>query len=106
MKFEDLSLHDATITSMSYVWEVKVLRVNGEFFSKEQSKVVEFTLNFNLVTGISIPHREEWGASSSINSTGFKAPLKHYIEMQSGDVVTVEAVGFNFIYASCSTVSC
>ncbi|MBH0002411.1 MULTISPECIES: hypothetical protein [unclassified Pseudoalteromonas] len=96
MKFEDLPLHDATITSISYLWEVKALSVNGNFFSKEQSKIIEFTLSFNLVTGLSIPHNEEWGPSSSINGTGFKAPLEYYIEMQSGDVVTVEAVDFNF----------
>jgi hypothetical protein len=96
MKFEDLPLHDATIISISYLWEAKALSVNGKYFSNEQSKIIDFTLSFNSVTGVSIPHGEEWGPSSCINGTGFKAPLEYYIEMQSGDVVTVEAVEFSF----------
>ncbi len=96
MKFEDLQLHDATIISISYLWEVRVLSVIGECFSEEKGKSVEFTLCFNSVTSVSFPHSEEWGPSSSINGTKFKAPLEHHIEMQSGDVITVEAISFKF----------
>lgn len=96
MKFEDLKLHDATINSISYLWEAKALTVNGEFFSKEKGKIVSFTLSFNAVTCVSIPHQESWGASSCINGIEFTAPTKHSIEMQSGDVITIEAAGFKF----------
>jgi len=96
MNFENLQLHDATITSLSYLWEAKALSIVGQHFSREKGEAVEFTLMFNSVTGVSIPHCEEWGPSSCINVTGFKVPLTHYIEMQSGDVITIEATGFKF----------
>ena len=96
MNFEDLQLHDSTIISISYLWEVKTLSVIGKCFSKEKGRSVEFTLSFNSVTGVSIPHIEEWGPSTSINGTEFERPIKHHIEMQSGDVITIEAIGFKF----------
>jgi len=96
MKFEDLNLHDATINSVSYLWEGKTLTVNGECFSKENGKSVGFALIFNAVTCVSLPHQEEWGPSSSINGTKFSAPTKYSIEIQSGDVIAIEAAGFKY----------
>ncbi|MEH6816951.1 hypothetical protein HHE92_19330 [Pseudoalteromonas arctica] len=96
MRFEELQLHDATINCITYLWEAKALSVIGECFSREGGKVVGFTLTFDSVTGVSIPHIEEWGPSSCINSANFKPPLHHYIEMQSGDVIAIEAAGFKF----------
>ncbi|MAD75408.1 MAG: hypothetical protein CML20_11565 [Rheinheimera sp.] len=96
MNFEDLQLHDATIISISYLWEAKKLIVIGEHFSREKGESVKYTLTFNSVKGVSIPHCEEWGASSCINGTEIKAPRKYHIEMQSGDMITVEAAGFKF----------
>ncbi|MCI5121911.1 MAG: hypothetical protein D3908_12105 [Candidatus Electrothrix sp. AUS4] len=57
---------------------------------------VHFKHLATLKVGSPFPHSEEWGPSSSINGTKFKAPLEHHIEMQSGDVITVEAIGFKF----------
>ncbi|WP_339067800.1 hypothetical protein [Teredinibacter turnerae] len=96
MKFEDLNLHDATINSVSYLWEGKTLTVQGEYFSVEKGEPIGFALSFHGVTCVSLPHQEEWGASASINGTKFSAPTTYSIEIQSGDVITIEAAGYKF----------
>ena len=96
MKFENLGLHDATIKAISYLWEDKTLTINGKCYSEKIDGFVDFTLRFNAVTCVSIPHQEKWGTSSSINGTRLTTPKKYSIEIQSGDEIAIEAEDFKF----------
>jgi hypothetical protein len=90
-----LPLHDAVLRSVAIDWELKSCRFNLVAFSQPGASAMPHVLEFSGVTSLHMPHAEPWGPSSSINSAscsehGFR------IEMQSGDVIEVDALHFTF----------
>lgn len=86
----NVDMHDWTLTKIIYEWEHDGLcRI---FFRDRASK--DRSVEAHQVSALSIPRKEEWGPSISVNSVTYKRSKDHQemnIEMQSGDVINVIA---------------
>ena len=92
MSFTELPLHDAVLTAVHINWDAArcdlKLRPVG---SKPHSLVFEGFVNVEL------PRRESWGRSASINSAKQLGPSLFEIELQSGDVLRIEAPRWTYV---------
>ena len=86
------NMHDWTLLNVQFDWDAG--RVTAEFLDGNGSR----TLVADGVQALQIPRRLEWGPSVSVNATSqITSPtgssvLK--IEMQSGDVIEINAEAF------------
>jgi hypothetical protein len=88
--FEDLPLHDATLTDVHLDWlagtcALLLSRTSGQY-----------ELRFNGVSDLAIPRRQPWGPSVSINSLRKDSSGLFEIEMQSGDILRISASSWSF----------
>ena len=89
-------MHDWTFLDIKYCWLDKKCVIRFKNRNSETEEVCG-----NGVTLLNVPHQEEWGPSVSVNEITYsKMPddineLK--IEMQSGDVITIQAISFSGI---------
>ncbi|MBG9990657.1 hypothetical protein [Pseudoalteromonas sp. NZS37] len=86
--FAGLNLHDATLINIEFDWANALTFVS---FKLHLEKVV---IKFSDCTNVSIPHENLWGQSASVNAirqdgNTFK------IEMQSGDIISVNSSSFS-----------
>ena len=95
MKFDELPLHDASIVSILYKWESHSAKLTGKYYCAKEEKIIGYSLDFQNVKLLDIPHKENWGPSSQINSTATNEQ-SFIVEMQSGDVLFIEAEDFEF----------
>jgi hypothetical protein len=89
-------MHDWGLISLLFDW--KTGRATLSFETYEQGIVL---LVAEGVSDLHIPQLKEWGPSVSVNEV--RGPFgdmndlaKLEIEMQSGDVIRIEAISFNF----------
>jgi hypothetical protein len=91
MSFETLPLHDARLAAIYVSWEAARcdlrLRPVG---------LAPHVLVLEGFTGIELPRRESWGPSSSVNETRQPAEGLFGIELQSGDLLRIEASHWSF----------
>ena len=86
-------LHDATLDGLSLDWEAGLLRFGIRL---ESYQVTHLELRAIEVKRLSCPRREEWGRSSYVNEVRGPVVINEgggrlEIEMQSGDVIEIEA---------------
>lgn len=79
--------HDATLRRLPCDWAAA--RVSIELTTADRDVVIEAT----GLSRLEVNHREEWGPSVSVN-TVLRRNHRLDIEMQSGDMITVEALRF------------
>ena len=88
-------MHDWTLVKIEYAWESK----KCELQLKDCNSDLQILTALD-VRKIHIPHMENWGPSSSINRVIGPKQKNGInlleIEMQSGDIVCIEASQFNF----------
>lgn len=86
------TFHDATLLGVYLSWEEGrcALTVSTTYDGDGE-------LIFDNVRGILIPRRHPWGASISINTFTHCGPNQFEIELQSGDVIKIEASGCHFM---------
>lgn len=92
MSFNSLPIHDATLAAMYINWEaarcdIRLLPVG----------LPPHLLTFKGFTNIELPRREDWGPSSSINSSNQSDTGQFEIEIQSGDTIRIEAAHWAFL---------
>lgn len=92
MKFENLNLHDAVLVALEYTWHSKVLLLKGVLCRSGSDAVI---LRFNGVDNFRVPHAEDWGPSSSVNRF-WQEGSTYMLEMQSGDVISINAGNFEY----------
>src|SRR3954470_17119176 len=92
--FEELPLHDASLGHIDLDWAARTLRLELTVFYKRDADAVHSTLTFSGVQHVSIPRRDPWGPSVSVNTKTFTPPDLYTIEVQSGDTIEVHADGF------------
>lgn len=86
----NVDMHDWTLIKIVYEWE------HGghcRIFFRDRSST-DRSVEAHQVSTLSIPRKEEWGPSVSVNSVSYKRSKDHQemnIEMQSGDVISVTA---------------
>ena len=88
---EDVDLHDATLITLCVSWEDGTCVVEIE-----HGALGSCVLTFAAVSHLSLPRKQTWGRSVSISS--FSAPNsgQYEIEMQSGDLIRIEAADMTF----------
>lgn len=81
-----VDLHDATLIALLISWE------DGTCVADvKHGTLGRCTLTFFAVSHLTLPRKQSWGRSVSINSFSFP-PSGHFeIEMQSGDLIKIEA---------------
>jgi len=91
MLFNNLPLHDAVLIATHVSWEAarcdfRVLPVGGN----------PHWLVFEGFTKIELPRNEPWGPSNSINGVRQLEPTSFEIELQSGDVLQINATHWSY----------
>lgn len=89
-------LHDATLRSLSLDWSSGALTLE---LSLSEEPIVAARLVAEGVRQLVCPRHQPWGRSKSINSVAGPSPSVEgvstlTIEMQSGDVLEVQAASF------------
>ena len=89
-------MHDWTLRSIIFDW--KSAQVKFDFLNQHSMLV---SILANGVSNLSVPRLNEWGPSVSVNNVEELIPLengkyKMKIEMQSGDVIEIDAMTFIF----------
>jgi hypothetical protein len=91
MTFGDLPLHDAVLSAIHISWHADRcdLRV-------QPVDATEHVLSFEGFTGLEFPTQEPWGPSTSINVVRESQRGSFEIELQSGDVLKVQAQQWSY----------
>jgi hypothetical protein len=93
--FGALDLHDAFVTAIAIDWAAGVITIDASVFRVGLSSPAEACkLVWSGVTRFVANRELPWGPSSFINAAKFKAPSSYEIEMQSGDLLLIDAKGF------------
>lgn len=85
MQFNDLPLHDATLSGIDVRYDDA--RCTLQLSSMEGVLQLAFE-GFQCLT---FPRREPWGRSCSVNSARQISAKAYELELQSGDVIRIEA---------------
>lgn len=91
----ELPLHDAIVQEVIISWPEKRVILKIMAFLDPSRNAVPCQLTFGGVTNTIIPHQAPWGESSCINEARSEGTL-YKIEMQTGDIVQIEASGYAF----------
>ena len=91
MLFADLPLHDAVLSALHIVWETARCDLRLHPVGRDPHSLV-----FEGFTNIELPRRERWGRSASINSAKQLAQNLFEIELQSGDILRIEALRWTY----------
>jgi len=91
MSFDSLPLHDATLAAICIDWDAARCDVRLRPVGLSSHLLV-----FEGFTHIELPRRQVWGPSSSINTVAQPREGLFDIELQSGDVIRIEAPHWTF----------
>jgi hypothetical protein len=84
---DDIDFHDATLIAVSITWD------DGTCVLELQHRTLgKCVLTFSAVSNVTLPRVHSWGRSVSINSFSVPGNGKYEIEMQSGDLIRIEAI--------------
>lgn len=95
MRFSDLPVHDATLCSIHVSYESRRCELELRLVGSDVH-----VLLFDGFSELRVPRREPWGSSCSVNAARQAAPQVYELELQSGDVVRVEAPSWKFAKTS------
>lgn len=93
-----IDLHDSTLEKIEFNWETGLITITL------RTSIQPFLYLFIICTGalqITCPRHCPWGMSVSVNkiqkssSTINKSANRLEIEMQSGDIITIDALNFD-----------
>lgn len=90
-EFTNLNLHDSTLHVVRYEWSKKTLELSIQTSSVDSQSI----LTFSGCKRVNFTQTESWGPSSSINSTSYSNGV-YFVELQSGDIIEIEANSFLF----------
>jgi hypothetical protein len=83
---EHPSLHDATLVSLRVNW------ADGTCIAEvEHGTLGRCVLTLSAMSYLTLPRKQSWGRSISINSFSMPSSGQYEIEMQSGDLIRIEA---------------
>lgn len=98
-EFRDLPLHDSIVSSINLRWAEHRVEILLSAFVEKGQMAKPCRLEFHGVTNFEAPHAAPWGESASINGVS-EVARGFELEMQSGDVIKIEAAGFSFVSAT------
>jgi len=81
-----VNLHDATLVAVRVNW------ADGTCIVEVDHETLGICLlTFSFMSHLTLPRKQDWGRSVSINSFSMPSSGRYEIEMQSGDVIIIEA---------------
>lgn len=93
--FIDWNLHDAALQDININWANRTCDLRLTVFVPSPidntTTAIPYTIHFENVLHIEIPFNHPWGDSNFINSQKINNYNEFSIEMQSGDVILVQA---------------
>ncbi|MPW30750.1 hypothetical protein F9L16_17330 [Agarivorans sp. B2Z047] len=95
MEFEQLPLHDAQLSDVCVCWKSHSVRITLSCFVNFSLPASPCELSFSSVTSVDIPMKFPWGESNSVNNSWLEG-CSYHIEMQSGDVLKIDAGEYSF----------
>jgi len=88
---ETLSLHDATLNAVRFSWAEGRCVLDLSSFEAPECELV-----FTGVSDLHVPRHYPWGPSVSVNTVRRVRDSTFEIELQSGDVLRIEASAWSF----------
>ena len=92
MSLDELPLHDAVLSAVHINWET----ARGELELRPVGSKPH-SLVFEEFVSIELPRRETWGRSASVNAARQIGPGLFEIELQSGDILRIEAPRWTYV---------
>lgn len=89
--FDEAYLHYAVLKDIRIDWQRRTCEIFVSVFLDVGKAAVPCVLRGRAVRSIAIPHYAPWGDSVFINSQSRSAEGRYLIEVQSGDVVEIDA---------------
>lgn len=83
---ENVNLHDATLLAVRVNWTDGTCIVEVD-----HGRLGRCDLTFSAISHLTLPRQQSWGRSVSINSFSMPSSGEYEIEMQSGDIIRIEA---------------
>jgi hypothetical protein len=83
---ENVNFHDATLVAVRVNWADGTCIVEVDHWT-----LGSCFLTFSAMSHLTLPQRQDWGRSVSINSFSMPGSGQYEIEMQSGDLIRIEA---------------
>ena len=95
-EFQDWPLHDAVLVALSLDWAARSCRMIVSAWINANVGVRRCRLEWTGLTCAEVPMRQPWGPSVHVNALRRRQLGAYEIEMQSGDVIKIEAEAANF----------
>ncbi|WP_431256915.1 hypothetical protein ACQ86G_19755 [Roseateles chitinivorans] len=92
MRFDELRLHDATLLSIEVDYGTGRCELLMHPVGEDRQILV-----FDGISALCLPRQAPWGRSSAINALRQPDPQAFEIELQSGDVLRIEAAGWSSV---------
>jgi hypothetical protein len=83
---EEVNLHDATLLAVRVNWAARTCIVEIDHWT-----LGICVLTFSAMSHLTLPRKQSWGSSVSINSFSMPSGGQYEMEMQSGDLIRIEA---------------
>jgi hypothetical protein len=88
---EALSLHDATLKAVRFAWAEGRCVLELSSFEAPECELI-----FTDVSELHVPRHYPWGPSVSVNAVRRIRDSTFEVELQSGDVLRIEASAWSF----------
>ena len=93
--FESLDLHDASINGITIDWGAGTVTVDALVFREGRAlSAKRCKLVWSGVTRFVADRELPWGPSNFVNTAKFEEPSRYELQMQSGDVLLIDAKAF------------
>jgi hypothetical protein len=89
--FEDWPLHDAILREVRVDWGRRTCTIHLHAFLSPDRDAEPCRIQGTSVRAVSVPHRSPWGESIFINRQSRAPDGRYLIEVQSGDVLEIDA---------------
>ena len=98
IEFGDDFLHDSAVEHLLVLWEERAVVLRLYVFLRPESgdDAALCEIRYSGCTDLKVPHKAPWGESYFVNSNGHDGD-RHWIEMQSGDLIEVRAQGAQLV---------
>lgn len=93
--FDDVDLHDAVLREVRILWKARMCELYMSVLLDTGKSAVPCVLRGQGLQSISIPHHSPWGDSVFINRQSRAPDGRFLIEVQSGDVIEIEATSLS-----------
>jgi hypothetical protein len=89
--FEDWPLHDAVLHELRVDWSGRTCTIYVRAFLSPEREAEPCRIRCSSLRSITVPHRAPWGESLHINGQRRAPDGRYLIEVQSGDVIEIDA---------------